>query len=311
MAVHPQIQPILDMMSQAGMLAIETQEPAAVRAMMDLPMGAETEAVAKVEERSIAGPAGSLALRIYTPVGSGPHRLVVFFHGGGFVVGTLDTHDALARALANTAGAVVVSVDYRLAPEHPFPAAPEDCYAATEWVANHAGELGARAETLAVAGDSAGGALAAGVCQMSADRQGPSIAYQILLYPVTDCNFETGSYRDNAEGYFLTRAMMEWFWGHYLAAPADADRPYCAPLRRGDLTGLPPASVVTAQYDPLRDEGEAYGVRLAEAGVEVRSHRWDGMIHGFVSFLDGVDSARQALAQAADEYRQAVDSRQP
>lgn len=305
MAVHPQIQPILEMMSQPGIPPLETLEPAAARAMMDMPMAGNVEAVAKVENRSIAGPAGDLAVRIYTPEGDGPHRLVVFFHGGGFVLGTIDTHDALARALTNRADAVVVSVDYRLAPEHPFPAAPEDCYAAVQWVAEQAGQLNARVETLAVAGDSAGGALAAVVCQMSADRGGPAIAYQMLLYPVGDCDFETASYRDNGQGYFLTRPMMEWFWRHYLGT-ADAGQPYCAPLRRASLAGLPPASVVTAEYDPLRDEGEAYGQALAAAGIDVHARRWDGMVHGFMSFLDAVDDAREAVAQVADEYRSAV-----
>lgn len=306
MALHPQLQPILDMMSQAGMPPLESLQPSQARAMMDMPMGTEVEPVAGVDNRIIPGPGSDLAVRIYTPEGEGPHRLIVFFHGGGFVLGTLDTHDGLARALANSAGAVVVSVDYRLAPEHPFPAAPEDCYAATVWAAQHAASLGARPETLAVGGDSAGGALAASVCQMSADRDGPAIAYQLLFYPVTDCDFETVSYRDNGEGYFLTRSMMQWFWDHYLAKPADADQPYCAPLRRANLSGLPPASVVTAEYDPLRDEGEAYGQALADAGVPVHTRRWDGMIHGFASFLDVVDSARGAVGQATTEYRNTV-----
>lgn len=307
MAIHPQVQPILEMMNQVELPPLDTLDPAALRGMMDQPMaGGEPESVAAVTDRIIAGPAGDLSVRIYTPAGTGPHRLVVFFHGGGWVVGTLDTHDGLARALCNSAGAVVVSVDYRLAPEHPFPAAPEDCYAATAWAAEHASELGARAETLAVAGDSAGGALAASVCHMSADRNGPPIAYQMLFYPVTDYHFDTPSYRDNAEGYFLTRPMMQWFWDQYLAAPEQADAPYCAPLRRRLLEGLPPASIITAQYDPLRDEGDLYGRALAEAGVPVQYRCWEGMIHGFVSFLDMVDSAREAVGQVTAEYRQAT-----
>jgi len=305
MAVHPQVQALLERMSQAPMPELDSLTPEALRSMMDQPMAqGEPEPVAGVEERTIPGPAGELPVRIYRPEGPGPHRLLVFFHGGGWVVGTLDTHDGLARALCNAASAVVVSVAYRLAPEHPFPAAPEDCYAATRWAAEHAGEWHARADSLAVAGDSAGAALAAVVCQMSADRQGPELACQLLLYPVADHDFDTPSYRDNGEGYFLTRSMMEWFWSQYLGGDASlAEAAYCAPLRRHSLAGLPPAMVVTAEYDPLRDEGDRYAQALAAAGVAVEHRCREGMIHGFASFLDLVDAARETVAELAEFYR--------
>lgn len=306
MALHPQVQALLDMMSQAEMPAPETLDPATMRAAFNMPMAGDVEAVASVNNRRIPGAAGEMAVRIYTPEGQGPHRLLVFFHGGGFVIGSLDTHDAQCRVLANAAEAVVVSVDYRLAPEHPFPAAPEDAYTALCWAAEHAAELSARPETLAVGGDSAGGALAAAVCQMSQDRGGPAIAYQLLFYPVTDNNFETSSYLENAEGYFLTRTWMQWFWDHYLAAPGDVEKDYCAPLRRKDFSGLPPASVMTAQYDPLKDEGESYARALEAAGVPVQYRCWEGMVHGFTGFLQGVDAAREGLLSMAAEYRAAV-----
>ncbi len=299
MPLHPQVQVMLDAMSQMDMPPIETLEPAAVRAMMNQPMSVGAP-VARVEDRRIPGPVGDIPVRIYWPGEGSAKRLVVFFHGGGFVLCNLDSHDAQARLLALAADAVVISVDYRLAPEHPFPAAQEDCYAATCWALEHAAELGARPETLAVAGDSAGGCLAAAVCLMARDRGGPAIAYQMLIYPVTDAAMDTASYRDNAEGYFLSAGMMAWFWGHYLASPEDATA--ASPLRAGNFAGLPPASVITAEYDPLRDEGAAYAQALQQAGVEVSYRCWEGMIHGFSGMLGAIDAAEQSLRAIAEEY---------
>jgi acetyl esterase len=198
---------------------------------------------------------------------------------------------------------VVVSVDYRLAPEHRFPAGPEDCYAATRWVAEHAAELGIDPGRLAVGGDSAGGCLTAVVAQMARDRRGPALRYQLLVYPVTNCDFGTDSYRDNAEGYFLTRSMMEWFWRQYLADPAHAEEPYASPLRAEDLDGLPPGLCITAEFDPLRDEGEAYAERARSAGVELATSRYDGMFHGFFAMDAMLDGAKRAVAEACAALR--------
>ena len=238
-------------------------------------------------------------MRIYTPPGSGPFPALVWFHGGGWVVGDLESADATARLLTLGAGCVVVSVDYRLAPEAKFPGPAEDCYAATRWVAEHAAEIGVSGNNLAVGGDSAGGNLAAAVCLMVKDRGGPPLGMQLLVYPVTDRNFETGSYGDNAEGYSLTRETMIWYWDKYLANDADGGNAYAAPLRAQDLGGLPSAVVITAEYDPLRDEGEAYANRLEAAGVPTTLTRYPGMIHGFFGMSAVVDKGKDAIAQAS------------
>jgi acetyl esterase len=255
------------------------------------------EPVAKVEDLPIAGPGGPIPVRIYTPEGSGPFPVYVYFHGGGWVIGDLDSQDADCRAVANGAACVVVSVNYRHAPEHKFPAAVEDAYRATQWVADNAGSLAGDAARLAVGGMSAGGNLAAVVALMARDRGSPRIVYQVLTVPVMNYAFDTESYRENGEGYVLTRQAMEWFWAHYLATPADGTNPYASPLRAPDLRGLPPAFVVTAEYDPLRDEGRAYAERLREAGVAVSYECYGGMLHMF--------HGPQALPDIAQRLRSA------
>ena len=266
---------------------------------------AEVEEVARVEERALPGPAGDVPVRIYWPPGEGPHPGLVYFHGGGFVIGSLDTHDGSCRTLCNGAGCVVVSVDYRMAPEDPFPAAPEDCYAVTRWVAENAASLDIDATRLAVGGDSAGGNLTAVVTLMARERQGPALCFQLLIYPVTDCAFDTPSYSENAEGYFLTRDHMKWFWRQYLKDPGDGAHPHASPLRVEALGGLPPALCITAEFDPLRDEGEAYAVRLREAGVGVTTSRYDGMFHGFFGMGIVLDRARDAVEEACAALRAA------
>lgn len=255
--------------------------------------------VASVVNRVIPGPAGDLPVRIYTPNGNGPFPLMVFFHGSGFVVCNLDTHDGTCRNLCSAAGCVVVSVDYRLAPEARFPAGPDDCYAATKWAAAHARELNADASRVVIAGDSAGGNLVAVVALMVRDKGGPALCGQLMIYPVTDY-YKPGhpSYVENAEGYGLTAPGMRWFWGHYLNNEADADNPYASPLRAANLRGLPPALIITAEYDVLRDEGERYGQRLAQAGVPTKVTRYDGMHHGFFQMYGIVDKAKKALEEA-------------
>jgi acetyl esterase len=263
-------------------------------------------ALRSVEDLKIPGRQGQIPIRIYTAEGSGVRPVIVYYHGGGWVVGNLETHDNVAGYLANASGGIVVSVDYRLAPEHPFPAAVEDAYAALEWASGNAAQLGGDPGRIAVAGDSAGGNLAAVVSLMARNEDGPRVSCQALIYPVTDLlSFETGSHRDFAAGFFLTKEAMEWFRSHYLQDPEDRRNPYASPLLAQDHGNLPPAVVVTAQFDPLRDEGEAYAAKLGQAGVPVEVIRYDGMIHGFVSFLGLLDQAEDALDRVADRIRRA------
>jgi acetyl esterase len=244
-------------------------------------------------------------VRVYTPEGEAPFPIVVFFHGGGWVVGTLDTYDPLCRALAAATPAVVVSVDYRLAPEHRWPAAVEDAYAATEWASRNAAALGGAQHRLAVAGDSAGGNLAAVVALGARDRGGPAIAFQLLVCPALDVAGDTGSWREFAEGLDLTAAGMRWYWDHYLGG-ADGAAPDASPLRAAFVGGLPPALVIGAEYDILRDEGEAYAARLAEAGVDATASRHAGVVHGFVRWRAVTGAAEDALQEAAAALRSAL-----
>jgi acetyl esterase len=248
--------------------------------------------VASVLDRTIPGPAGPMVIRIYSPKRTAGGSAIVFYHGGGWVLGSLDSHDGLCRRLANVCLATVISVDYRLAPEHRFPAAIDDCDAATRWVFANARELTIDAAKIAVCGDSAGGNLAAAVTLRL--RKSHKIAAQALLYPITDFSYDRPSYRENAEGYFLTRGTMEWFWNHYLARPEDGAAIDALPLR-ADLKGLPPAYVMTAGYDPLRDEGRAYAQKLIEAGVNTTFVEYPGMVHGFLRRVDRFPRATPAI----------------
>jgi acetyl esterase len=311
MALDPQAQELLDQLNALGVRPLSSMPVAEARRMMEVmaSMRGEPVPIQSAVDRRIPGPGGEIPVRVYTPAGSGPWPLLVYFHGGGWVLGSLDTHDSICRELANGAGCVVVSVDYRLAPEHKFPAAADDCYAATQWAAAHAVELGAEATRLAVGGDSAGGNLAAVVAQMARDRGGPPIVFQLLIYPATVAAFDSPSYRQNAEGYLLTAADMRWFWEHYLNGPADADNPYASPLRAKHLTGLPPALVITAEFDPLRDEGEIYAWQLEQADVPARHSRYDGMIHGFFGMAHIMDKAKAAVREACGDLKLAFSRR--
>ena len=264
----------------------------AVRAMMPPP-----PAVGHVADRKLPGPRGDIPVRLYTPFGIGPFPLTIYFHGGGFVLGNLDSHDSACRHLCLNSNSIVMAVDYRLAPEHPFPAAPDDCYAATVWAGQHAGEIGADGKRFAVSGDSAGGNLAAVVSLRVRDEGGPRLCGQLLNCPVTDYDMERASYTANADGYFLTRETMKWFDGHYLKRPEDRKHPHAAPIRALDFTRLPPAYVLTAQYDPLCDEGEEYADKLAAAGVAVVKKRYSNMIHAFPGVLLNI------VPEAAEELR--------
>jgi acetyl esterase len=310
MPLDPQAKRVLDALAALTMPEPWTIEPATFRAQVrEMRVTAPDEPIGSVENRTIPGPAGGVPVRVYTPLERERRALPVlaFFHGGGFVIGDLDSHDGTCRALANAARCAVVAVDYRLAPEAKFPAAAEDCYAATCWIADCADELGFDSARIAVGGDSAGGNLAAVTALLARDRGGPRLAHQLLVYPVIDCAFDTKSYLENSEGFFLTREMMRWFWHHYLEKPEHAADPYASPIRARSLAGLAPATVITAEYDPLRDEGEAYAARLLEAGVPTSLTRYDGVIHGFFGMGNVIDQARTAVAQAASELRSAFN----
>jgi acetyl esterase len=306
MPVDPQIQALLD--RGTGVPATHTLPVAEARRQYEarIALMAPPAQVAKVAERCIDGPAGLLKLRIYTPAGRGPFPLLMFFHGSGFVLCSIDTHDGMCRNLAAGIGCVVVSVDYRLAPEHKFPAGLDDCLTATRWAAAHAAELGIDPTRIMLAGDSAGGNMAAVTAIRIRDESGPTLCGQMLLYPVTDYHTPgTPSYAENADGYGLTRDTMEWFWGHYLKDPAEAENPYASPLRAPDLTRLPPAYVMSAEYDPLRDEAELYGERLRAARVPVEISRRPGMNHGFLFWVGVVAAADAAMSEACAWARQA------
>jgi acetyl esterase len=301
MALDPQAKFLLEQMEAAGAPPMSQLSPEEARLTTDFSaLAGEPEEVGKIENRKIAGPGGEIPVRIYTPKGEGPFPALVYYHGGGWVIGDLETVDVPCRLLTNLANCVVVSVDYRLAPEHKFPAAADDSYAAAKWAAENAASIGVDPNRIAVGGDSAGGNLAAVVALMARDKREISLAYQMMIYPVTNHSYATESYTENADGYLLTKDSMEWFWNHYLRNEEDGKNPYASPLQAKDLSGLPPALVLTGEFDPLRDEGEAYAERLKEAGVPVESKRYDGMIHGFFWMPGVLDQGRKSIEQAAD-----------
>jgi len=268
---------------------------------------ADPPRVAAVEDGAFAGPSGKIGYRRYRPLGTsnGSMPTLIFYHGGGFIAGNLDTHDSTCRRLANGSRCQVIAIDYRLAPEHPFPAALEDALTAARWAYDHAEELGADRERLGVGGDSAGGNLAAVVAQL-----GPvPLRFQLLIYPVTDLRGGTASYEEHASGYYLTASEMSWFVGHYLSGGRGAaDDARVSPLLADDVTVAltPPALIVTAEYDPLRDDGLAYAERLRATGVDVTTVHYDSMMHGFVSLADFLDDGRAALSEAAAAVARAL-----
>ncbi|HZT65903.1 MAG TPA: alpha/beta hydrolase [Acidimicrobiales bacterium] len=307
MPLDPQVRQALDLLEQLGFagFAASGLPPDQVRALMSALPREAGEELPRVEDRTVPGPAGEVPVRIYDPTARGDAPVVVHFHGGGWVVGDLDTHDHTCRALARACGAVVVSVDYRLAPEHRYPAAVEDCWAATRWVASHPAEVGGDTTRLAVAGDSAGGNLAAVVSLMARDSGGPELAFQLLVYPAVDARMGWPSIDENAEGYLLTKQDMIWFYGHY-GCPDPTDWKV-SPLLAENHAGLAPALVITAEFDPLRDEGEAYAEKLRAAGVNATATRYDGMIHGFFGMSATIDRAGDAMKEAAEALSRALN----
>ena len=305
MPLHPQAQALLEQMKMMGFDYKPGLTVTQMREMLKMIIAARPapEPVAHVEDRVIPGPAGEIPIRIYTPQGSSPFPVLLFFHTGGWMNGNLDAQDPMCRRLTRLAECIIVSVDYRLAPEHPFPAAPEDCYAATQWVATHATEFQGDASRIAVGGDSSGANLATVVALMARERGGPKLVFQLMLFPATDFRLNTPSMEELGEGYNVTKSLMIWITDNYLPNPEDRTNPLASPLLAPDLSGLPPALIITAEYDPLRDEGEAYGKRLQEAGVQTKVSRYDGMIHDFPDLLE--EPGKQALAEIASALRAA------
>src|SRR5712692_5843579 len=307
MPLHPQAQALIA--SVAGGTPVEQMSVRESRDALEQRVhltGGQPEPVDQVISTEVPDAAGAIAVRIYVPAAR-PAELklpgLVFFHGGGWVRGSLNSHDILCRSLANGGGCIVVSVDYRMAPEHTFPAAIEDSLAATRWVAEHAEQIGIDPARLAVGGDSAGGNLAAAVALVLRDEGGPALVHQLLIYPVTDYNLDTRSYLDNAEGYNLTRGAMRFYWRLYLRDESDADDQRASPMRARHFANLPPAFVITAEFDPLRDEGRAYAERLREGGAPTLYRDYAGMIHGFVTSAGVLDQGKQAMRDATAALR--------
>jgi acetyl esterase len=309
MPLDPNVKALLDMLVAAQRPKTwQLSPPEAREAILALARVADAKDVeiGRVEEGQLPGPAGPLPFRIYTPLGApaGPLAGIVYFHGGGFVIGSIEVYEGVCRMLANASGCRIVSVDYRLAPEHKFPAAIEDGLAAVRWVASHAGKLGIDPGRLAVAGDSAGANITAVVSQLAHAEGGPKIALQVMLCPRTDAGADTPSLREFAEGYLLEKASMDWFAGHYGARdPLD---PRLSPLRAASVAGLPPAHIHTAAFDPLRDEGKAYADRLQGAGVPVQYTCHAGMIHHFYALSGAIPYGRVALANAGAAIKAAL-----
>ena len=305
MPLHPQAQAFLDAFEAANAaLPPLGERDAATWRQQGLDLAAQARdmpfspPVHSETDRMIPGPAGDIPVRVFSPGDGGPYPVLVWFHGGGWVLGGLDGGIHTLRLLANVAECVIVSVDYRLAPEHRFPAAVDDCLAATRWVAEHVAEIGADPARIAVGGDSAGGNLAAVVAQLARD-DGPELAFQLLVCPVTDSDFTRASYIANNEGYLLSTEMMEWFWAQYMGPDGDRSDPRVAPIRTADLGGLPTAHVIAAEFDPLADEAVAYAQAMEAAGVDVTMVLAEGHIHDYVMSLGIIDDAEQAVADAA------------
>jgi acetyl esterase len=299
--LDPQVKTMLDQLNSLGAPPMHTLPVAEARLFAAglAAMGLPSEPVAVVDDAKITTPAGELAVRVYRPEGEGLRPALVYLHGSGWIYGDLEMSDTLCRRLARVSGCVVVAPDYRLAPEHPYPAALDDVAATLDWVMSEATTLGIDAGRLASGGESAGGNLAAAAALRARDRGGPALAFPLLVCPVLDAGLDTASMDEFADGYLLTRDSMAWLWGLYLTDAAQGAEPYASPLRAASLAGLPPALIVTAGYDPLRDEAEAYGARLEQAGVAADVRRSGGMIHGFFPLAGVIDAAPVAIDETA------------
>jgi acetyl esterase len=308
-SLHPQIVQVLDAMAKAELRPIEEMTPAEARAQIEATARARKAAplpVGRVEDRPIPGPGGEIRLRLYWPQAAGAVPAIVYFHGGGHVIGSLDTHDLIARNLCSGAEALVASVDYRMGPEHKFPAAVDDSFAALRWVYANAESLGADPARIGVHGDSAGANLAAVAALMARDAHGPNLRLQSLVYPVGDYTLSGASYSKYSHGYgVLTREAMAWFRDHYLRSPADAEDWRASPVKAASHAGVAPAIVVVAECDVLHDDGESYAAALRRAGVEVEYREYPGMIHGFLGMIPVVDDAMNAQRQVGAAFKRA------
>ncbi len=310
MALHPQTKALLEQAAASNTPQLDDgtpEEGRTVFATTTSMLGIPPRPVKEVKEIQIPGPNGPIRTVVITPnqTGSGPLPILIYFHGGGWVIGSPETHKGETHYFADAAQCIVLVPDYRKGPEHRFPAAPQDCYAVLEWAAANAASLGADSSRIAVAGDSAGGNLSAVVAQMTRDRNGPPLALQLLVYPATQMGSDTQSFKDFAEGYFLTARAMHWFYNHYVATKAEWDDPLASPLLADNLQGLAPAFIMTAGFDPLRDEGAAYADKLKAAGVPVEYVCYDEQIHGFVSLAGALDDGQAFLQRASAVLRKA------
>lgn len=313
----PQMKAVLDQLGALGGKPIEKLTPAEAR-MQPTPADAvkallkkegkstDPEPVGSVQDTTVPGPAGPIPVRVYTPSGAGPFPVVVYIHGGGWVIATMDTYDASPRAMVNLTNAVFVSVEYRKAPEHKFPAAHEDCYAALQYVMKHAAAMKGDPKRVAVMGESAGGNMASAICMMARDRKGMMPLYEVLVYPVADTNLNTRSYMVNAKAKPLNKPMMQWFFRYTVKSTADTKNPYLA-LLKGDVKDLPPATVITDEIDPLMSEGQAYAAKLKKAGIAVHYRNYTGVAHEFFGMGAVVDKAKAAEQFAAEGLKSAFN----
>lgn len=300
-----------DLQARAGATPFYKMTPAEARAAFNALSATASklnEPIAGVQDQTVARPGGVIPVRVYRPTGVPPFPVLIYIHGGGWVIGGLDSHDDLCRSLCHRSGAAVVAVDYRVSPENKYPAALDDCYAVLKWCATGAGGIGDNMR-LAVAGDSAGGNLSAALCLYARDQAGPPLRLQVLIYPVTNRGFDTASYHEFAEGFGLLRAAMMHYWNCYLARPDDGDQACASPLRAASLHDLPPALIQTAHFDVLRDEGEAYAIQLRQAGVPVHCTRYLAMVHGFVQFAGRYQQGQVAVQEIADALKEAFQKR--
>lgn len=308
MPLDPDVVALLAAIEQDGGTPVEQATPVVARAdsWSWLKYVGDPQPVPRVVHSFIPGPTAELPVRIYYPEGDPPFPAVVFFHGSGWTIANIEIADAPHRALANATGAVVIAVNYQKAPEHKFPVPLDDAYASTQWVMDHATGLGLDPARIGVGGDSAGANLATAACLRARDEGAPVPAFQVLVYPVTDHgnSADYQSRRENAEGYLLTTAAMDWFWRQYLSAPEEGEHPYASPVNAADLSGLPPAVVLTAEFDPLRDEGEHYADLMARAGVKVIKRRYDGMVHAFLWMSGSVGRCTQIFADIGRDIRE-------
>jgi acetyl esterase len=308
MPLDPQAQKVVDALAALNLKPFRDSSPAEARESMRSRTAAlgPFEEVPAVADHRVPVTGGEITVRVYKPAGMGPHPVLVFYHGGGWVIGDLYTHDGICRSIVNAAGCAVASVDYRLAPEFKYPVPVEDSYAGLLWVVANATRLGLDSARIAVGGDSAGGNLAAVMALLARDRRGPRLLLQILVYPVTDYDFGTASYRENGTGFVLTTDDMRWFWRHYLSREEQGREMTASPIRAKSLADLPPALVITAGCDPLRDEGDAYAARLRDAGVAVTLTPYPGMFHGFLRMTRILDQSRVLLDEIAGALKKAL-----